>query len=221
MSPSAIAAARATAGSESVSSFASGATLSASRRTPNELMTPIFSDPFSFGNASRNACAASGAGMRSRANRAMWARSLSDSRLAKVGTEAAVPMIISLRQAKSLASRETSVFNTAASRFSRSFRAAASVVRSDNRLVDFLQRLAIGSPIVGFQSFESLIQHIEILSNFRFSDYFGFGICTIFNQIKVATARGERGRASDWLPRRRGIPAWRRPISAIVSTRRR
>ena len=127
MSPSANAAARATAGSESVSSFARGATLSASRRTPKEPMTPIFSDPFSFGSASRNACAASGAGMRSKAKRAMWAKSWSDSRLANVGTEAAVPIIISLRQAKSLASRETLLFSTAVSRFSKSVRAAASL----------------------------------------------------------------------------------------------
>ena len=51
----------------------------------------------------------------------MCERSLSGSKAASAGTDSAVPITLSLRQTKSLASRGASLFNTAASRVSRSF----------------------------------------------------------------------------------------------------
>ena len=46
-------------------------TAAASCRAPSELNTPTFRLPLNFGSESRKACAASGAGIRSSAKRAM------------------------------------------------------------------------------------------------------------------------------------------------------
>ena len=101
-------------------------TQAGSRRAANDEIMPTFSGSLTVARALLRAFPASGTGIRSRANLAMWELSLSPRRAAKAGTLVAVPIIISLRQTYSFAARVVPPPSRSVNRFSSSARKALS-----------------------------------------------------------------------------------------------